>query len=587
MNNISDNDYRGNLLLIDDEKEVIKSLYRQFRKKYNVFLAYSAAQGLEIMAENSIQVIISDQRMPGMTGTEFYKTIKTEYPDAIRLILTGYADIQTIVAAINDGNIFRYILKPWDPIELESIVSEAFQRFNLIADNRILLEQLHEAKSTLEKRVEERTRELSKTNERLQEINRQKDELLIQYRNEIRERKKAEKELEIAKISAENANRAKSDFLAIMSHEIRTPMNSIIGMTELTLHTPLNDEQKENLHAVKDSANHLLRIINDILDFSKIEAGKIILDPTDFDLRSMLNAVMKSFDVHVRNKNLFLNLKISDDIPRVVRGDRQRIRQILINLIGNACKFTGRGGVTVTVSFYDETIKRSPDMANGHFILFTVEDTGIGIHPDKHETIFSSFSQGDSFIPKKYGGTGLGLAITQKLIEHMKGKIWLSSEIGNGSIFFFYIYLEPGDSRKIVNDSADIQSRFDRKGRSLNILLAEDNSLNAAMASRLLEKIGHRVVSVKNGVQVIQALAENDFDIVLMDVEMPEMDGFEATRRIRRSEAGENKQNIPIIAMTAHAMPGFKSECLKVGMNDYVAKPFDINRLNQVLDKCC
>ena len=451
----------------------------------------------------------------------------------------------------------------------EDIITEKMQmkRFEiyekLLAQGHYIFESVHKAKDGKEIPVEVSAHCFDFEGKKF----------IISICRDMTERKHAADALIKARDTAEAANRAKSEFLANMSHEIRTPINGIVGMIDLVLLTGLTYDQKEKLLTAKSCANSLVKIINDILDFSKMEAGKLSIDHTHFEIKNLIEEIIKSYTPIADKKGLELSYSFSSSIPQYLLGDPNRLRQVLNNLIGNAIKFTEKGEVSISI--------KKNKLSEGEVELkFVISDTGIGISETEQKRLFKTFTQVDSSITRRFGGTGLGLVISRQLIEMMGGEIWLKSEKGKGSTFFFTIKFMPG---KANAERPFIRPVVIRTQYARTILLAEDDVVNQKVITCMLKEKGYFVDIANNGLEVLKLYKKKNYDVILMDIQMPKMDGIEATKRIRQLE--DDKKSVPIIALTAYALQGDRERFIELGMDEYLSKPIQMEELVDTIEK--
>jgi signal transduction histidine kinase len=544
---------KAKILVVDDVPDKLLALQVILEELHEeVVLANSGTEALRHLLSEDFAVILLDVNMPIMDGFETAALIRQSrrHEHTPIIFVTAFPDDTHAVRGYSLGAV-DYILTPVVPEILRTKVAVFVDMYRL---NRQIQRQAQERIALAEEHA--------------------------------------------ARVAAERASQAKSQFVANLSHELRTPMNAIIGMTDLSLGESLSPLVREYLLTVKSNARLLLELLNELLDFSKLEAGKFVLDSRPFGLREMLADVARNFGFRAAEKGLQLGCRVDEAVPEGLLGDELRLRQVLINLLSNAVKFTEAGSIRVVVALDLQTPAEA-------YLRFSVEDTGIGIPPGDQERIFAPFMQVDASTTRRHGGTGLGLTIASDLIRAMGGRLAVRSEPGQGSVFYFSISLAKPPAQALPRGGApaeataverrraaaavDSSARSDgrplpQRAEELRVLLVEDVPTNQLVIRRVLEKRGHQVQVAHNGREALVQVQASEFDLILMDVQMPEMDGYQATAAIREMPGWSR---VPIVALTAHAMPGDRERCVAAGMDAYLTKPIDAKELIQVVEEYC
>jgi len=528
-------EYRATILLVDDEPNVLKSLTRLFHSdSYTVLTASSGEEAVELVKREPIDAIISDLRMPGMSGSEFLQIASEIEPGVPRLLLSGQRDLDLAIGAVNEGKISQYLEKPWDPQELRTILHQVIEkRFSDLQDQK------------LSKNISEQNARLKSQNE----------------------------EATKGRAEAESQSQLKSRFLAMMSHEIRTPITGILGVLEALVDTQMTPEQIDLVNTGINSSLHLKRIVDDSLDMSKLEAGKMSLESIIYSPGELVESAVRLFEPKFKTKGLTIRVEGDHHLPEFLHGDPARIKQVLLNLISNSWKFTETGGIILRVDYSDSAL------------LICIEDTGIGIPPEVRSLLFREFSMLENVHVHQYEGTGLGLAICRKLADLMGGCITHTDNPAGGSRFTVTVPSKEAQSIEVKpGPVAEI-----KLPENIKVLLVDDNATNLKVIALLLENLGCQVSVASHGADAVQLTTrdrQNQFDLVLMDISMPVLGGVEATRQLRKTFTSEQ---LPVIAMTAHVVDEDRKTYFEAGMNDVITKPLrkmDLARLLRKFSSC-
>ncbi len=578
------------LLAIDDNMDnllTLKAVVSDVLPGTAIFSATTGEKGIELARAEDPDVILLDIVMPGMDGYEVCRSLKRDHrlQHIPVLFLTALKTTRDIRMKALESGAEGFLTKPFDETELiAQILSMAkikTANVQLFHDKERLAQLVAERTKEMETELSMRRRaerDLLMLNFDLKQSQTALLKVLEDLKAENTERRKAELEAEKAKEEALAANASKSQFLANMSHELRTPMNGVMGMLQLLEMTPLTEAQLEYVRLSKTSSDALLVVINGILDYSRIETGKMNLERIPFNLGSLVSDVVGLFSLSASNKAVELASSIHEGVPALLVGDPFRLRQVLSNLIGNAVKFTSAGQISVSVTASD--VLNSLEIK----LEFVIQDTGVGIPADKMGFLFKHFSQVDNSNTRKYGGAGLGLAISKGLVEMMGGEIRVDSTVGEGSRFSFTCILEKVGMEKAVAGPPAVNQALPGGDRVLKLLLAEDDAVGRRIVEQYAKRKGWEVTSVEHGQMAVDTFMKQRFDAILMDIQMPVLDGYAATGVIRRLESGKGGRT-PIIAMTAYALSGDREKCMAAGMDDYLPKPLDMAAFYEVVEQ--